>query len=65
MDQEIAQKLDEYGRKLDMIEGLVKRIHAYLLWAFIGSVVIFIVPLIGLLIAVPRFLDTYSSSGLQ
>lgn len=58
MDQELAQKFEEQGKKLDAIELSVKKIRSYLFWTFMISIIMFVLPLIGLLIVVPRVLDT-------
>ena len=65
MDQDMMQKLEEQGRKLDAIEQSVKKIRSYLFWTFAVSIALFVIPLIGLLFAIPRFLDIYSGAGLQ
>ena len=65
MDQDMMQKLEEQGRKLDAIEQSVKKIRSYLFWTFMASIAFFVIPLIGLLFVIPRFLDIYSSAGLQ
>ncbi len=63
MDQDILQKFEEQNKKLDSIEKSVKRIQSYFFWGAIITVALFVIPLIGLLFAVPKFLDTYSSVG--
>ena len=65
MDQDISQKLEEQSKKLDAIERMVKKINSYLFWTFVGSILLFVLPLIGLLFVIPRFLDIYSGAGLQ
>ena len=65
MDQELAGKFEEQNRKLDAIELSVKKIRSYLFWTVMASVILFVLPLLGLLIAIPKFLDVYSSAGLQ
>ena len=65
MDQDLMQKLEEQSKKLDAIEHAVKKIRSYLFWTFMASIILFVLPLIGLLIVIPRFLDIYSSAGLQ
>ena len=65
MDQGMMQKLEEQGRKLDVIEQSVKKIRSYLFWTFAVSIALFVIPLIGLLLVIPRFLDIYSGAGLQ
>jgi len=58
MDQELVQKFEEQGKKLDAIEQSVKKIRSYLFWTFVISIVVFVLPLIGLAIVVPKVLDT-------
>ena len=58
MDQELIQKFEEQSKKLDVIEQSVKKIRSYLFWTFVISIVVFVVPLIGLAIVIPRVLDT-------
>lgn len=61
MDQELMQKLEDQGKKLDAIELSVKKIRSYLFWTVMVSIILFIFPLIGLLFVVPKFLNVYSS----
>ena len=58
MDQELIQKFEEQSKKLDVIEQSVKKIRSYLFWTFVISIAVFVLPLIGLAIVVPRVLDT-------
>ena len=64
MDQEIAQKFEQHGKKLDAIEQSVNKIRSYLFWGFLASILLFIIPLIGLALVIPQFLALYSSAGL-
>ena len=61
MDQDISQKLDEQSKKLDSIETSVKKIKSYLFWTVMASIILFVVPLIGIIIILPKFLNIYSS----
>ncbi len=61
MDQEIRQKLAEQDAKLDAIFTSVEKTRKYfqlIFWVTIAAVVL---PVIGLLFAIPGFLKTYSS----
>ena len=64
MDQDILQKFEEQGKKLDAIEKSVNKMRSYFFWALAVSLILFIVPLIGLVFAIPQFLNIYSSAGL-
>jgi hypothetical protein len=64
MDQEILQKFEEQGKKIDQIYQSVERMRKYFLWTLIISVVVIVLPLIGLLFAIPQFLSLYSGANL-
>ena len=59
MDQDIAQRLTALEAKVDKIFISVEKTRKYFLWTLIISVVLFILPLIGLVFAVPMFLTNY------
>lgn len=64
MESEIIKKLEDQSRKLEIIEQSVKKIRSYLLWTLIITLVVFILPLIGLILVIPQFLNMYSSIAL-
>jgi hypothetical protein len=66
MDQEIATRFDAQDRKLDAIYASVEKTRKYFLWTMIGSIVMFVLPLLGIMIAIPWLLSTLSGaySGL-
>ncbi len=65
MDPELLQKIQAQDEKLEQIYQSVEKTRKYFLWTMIGTLVAFVVPLIGLIIAIPFFLSTLSSySGL-
>lgn len=64
MDQEILQKFEEQATKLEEIHQSVEKMRRYFLWTLIISVVVVVLPLIGLMIAIPQFLSSYSDLGL-
>ena len=66
MDQELAARLDAQEKKIDAIHASVEKTRKYFLWTMIGSIVMFVLPLLGLVIAVPWLLSTLSGaySGL-
>ena len=63
MEQDILKKLDEQNTKLDAIALSVKKMRSYFFWIAIISIALFVIPLIGLIFAIPQFLNTYSSIG--
>jgi hypothetical protein len=64
MEQEILQKIEEQGRKIDEIYRSVEKLRKYFLWTLIITVAMIIIPIIGLIIAIPQFLNLYNSAGL-
>jgi len=62
MDQEILQKLTEQDKKLDMIYQSSERTRKYFLWTLVATLIMFFLPLIGLVFAIPFFLSTLSSA---
>jgi len=64
MDQDILQKFEEQDKKLEQIFHSVEKMRKYFLWTLIISVAVIVLPLIGLIIAIPKFLDIYTGAGL-
>lgn len=61
MENELLQKIKENKEMLDKIYTSVEKTRRYFLWVIIISIVVFVLPLIGLFFAVPSFIDTYST----
>jgi len=61
LEQEILKKIESQDKKLEEIHKSVESTRKYILWALIATVAFFILPLIGLAIAVPQLITTYSS----
>ncbi|MDP2930120.1 MAG: hypothetical protein Q8N56_00720 [bacterium] len=62
MEQEILQKIEEQGRKIDEIYRSVEKLRKYFLWTLIITVAMIILPIIGLIIVIPQFLNIYSGN---
>lgn len=60
---DVNQKLEILEKKLDEVKDSVNKIKKIFLWTIIISVVLFILPLVGLVFAIPKFLSTYSNYG--
>lgn len=56
------KKLESQDEKLEQIYQSVEKTRRYFLWTMIATVVTFVLPLIGLIFAVPFFLSTLSSA---
>ncbi len=61
--EELTQKVIALEQKIDAIYVSVEKTRKYFLTVLIVTVIAFVLPLIGLLFAVPSFLKTYSSLG--
>ncbi len=62
MDQEIAQKLAEQDKKLDQIYISIEKMRKYFFWTMIITIGTIVLPLFGLVFAIPFFLKTLSSA---
>jgi len=62
MEQEILQKIEEQGRKIDEMYCSVEKLRKYFLWTLIITVVTIVLPLIGLMLVIPNLLNTYSGN---
>lgn len=58
MDQEILNRLQTQGELLQKIYTSAEKTRKYFMWTLIASLALFILPLIGLLFAIPTFLST-------
>ena len=64
METEILAKLEENERKLNEIRQSVERMRKYFLWTLVLSIVFIVLPLIGLIFAIPKFLSIYTNADL-
>jgi len=62
--QPIEQRLIELEKKVDAMSVIVKKLYYIFLAGVILTVIAFVIPLIGLIFAIPKFLSTYNSSML-
>jgi hypothetical protein len=63
MEQDLQTKLDEQDKKLQAIWHSVEQTRKYFLWMLIASAVLFILPLLGLLIAIPQLISIYRTTA--
>ncbi|HAT68440.1 MAG: hypothetical protein A2481_03435 [Candidatus Yonathbacteria bacterium RIFOXYC2_FULL_47_9] len=62
MEQEILNRLAVQEEFLQNIYVSVEKTRKYFMWTLISSIVLFALPLIGLLFAVPMLLSTLGSA---
>jgi hypothetical protein len=60
MSPEIQKILEEQQKKLDAIYASVEKTRKYFLWTLIITIVLFVLPLIAMMFAIPSFINTYS-----
>lgn len=61
MDNEVKNRLDEQDRMLGEIYKSVEKTRKYFLIIFWVTVVVVVLPIIGLMFAIPAFLSSYNS----
>lgn len=59
MDEESLKKLEACEKKIDAIWISVEKTRKYFLWTLVVTLVMFFLPLIGLMFVIPFFLNTF------
>lgn len=62
-DAEMRETLARIERKAEAAAASAEKARRYLLAIMIGSAVAFVLPLVGLLFAIPSLLSTYAAIG--
>ena len=67
MEQSLKEQLEAQAQKIDAIYESVEKTRKYfqiILWA---TVIMFVLPMVGLMFVIPSFIETYTTSisGLQ
>ncbi len=65
MENDTAKKLEMLEAKIDAIYVSVEKTRKYFFWTMIITVVVLVVPIIGLLFAIPAFMDTQALGKLS
>jgi type IV secretory pathway component VirB8 len=60
MEPGIEKRLVELERKIDEIYISVEKTRKYIFWTMIVTLVVFVLPLIALMFAIPSFLSNYT-----
>jgi len=63
MDEETREKIQEIDKKLDSIYRSVEKTRKYFQWTMIVTLIVVVLPLVGLLFVIPSFLSLYSGGG--
>lgn len=56
--EKIKTRLDDQDQMIGKIYQSVEQTRKYFLWTMIGTVVMFILPIIGLIFAIPKLIGT-------
>ena len=59
IDPELLAKLEEIGAKADRAYQAAEKVRKYLFWTGVVTVALIVLPLIGLLFAIPQFINSY------
>jgi len=62
MDSELLSQLDAQDKKLDAIYVSVEKTRKYFQWTLIVTIVMFVLPLIGIAAIIPWFINTMMSA---
>ena len=63
MESELSGRIAALENKVDAMYASVEKLRKYFLWTGIITVVLFIVPLIGLIFVIPSFINSYAQIG--
>ena len=58
MDQELQRRIEIIEQKIDAVYVSVEKTRKYFLWTLVASVVTFVLPLIGVMLALPFLMST-------
>jgi len=67
IETELAQRLDTLEKKVDAIYVSAEKTRKYIWWTVVITVLVFVVPLIGLAFVIPSFISSYTTQlqGIQ
>ncbi|MBI2439601.1 MAG: hypothetical protein HYV45_03330 [Candidatus Moranbacteria bacterium] len=60
MDEETIKKLEICEKKIDAVYVSVEKTRRYFLWTLVLTLVMFFLPLVGLIFVIPFFLNIFS-----
>lgn len=62
MDQELLSRLEAQEKKIDAIYVSVEKTRKYFQWTLIATIVMFVLPLLGIAAIIPWFINTMMSA---
>ena len=64
MENEIHRVLEQLDQKIDAIYLSVEKTRKYFFWTMVITIVVVVLPIVGLIFAIPAFLNNYVG-GMQ
>ncbi|MBZ1356370.1 MAG: hypothetical protein KY054_01165 [Candidatus Nealsonbacteria bacterium] len=64
MEKEILEKIEAQSKRIEEIYASIEKIKKYLLWTFIATVAMVILPIIVFILIIPRLLGVLSDINL-
>lgn len=61
MDEELKERIQSLEKKIDDFQRSINAVKKIFLWTLVITLILFILPLVGLLFAIPQFLSNYSN----
>lgn len=60
IDEELLKKIEVLEKKTDAVLSSVEKMRKFFFWTLVAALVMIVLPLIGLVFAIPVYLDTIS-----
>jgi len=57
----LEQKIEELEKKIDKLQSSISKLNKIFFWTLVITVLLFVLPLVGLLFVIPQFLSTYTN----
>ncbi|PJA89475.1 MAG: hypothetical protein CO138_00245 [Candidatus Moranbacteria bacterium CG_4_9_14_3_um_filter_33_15] len=62
MEEEILKRMKAQEEKIDQIYRSVEKTRKYFLWTLLATIIMFILPFLGIIVAIPWFIGVMSST---
>jgi CHASE3 domain sensor protein len=64
MEEEIFRKIEAQDKKLEEIHRSIEKMRKYFLWTLVITIIVIIIPIIGIIILIPNLIGTINGSYL-
>ena len=61
MNEELQKRIDAQDQMIGRIYESVEKTRKYFLWTMIGTIVMFVLPIFGMLIIIPKLISGFTS----